>query len=199
MDRQLTEREKFDVVIEEYASGRIPFAQREGGARVIQLIDKAIRDKDFKMELHVHSLERLGRNLKDLSNVISMCSDAGVGIVCQAQGIRTILPSGEPCITSQFLAGILASLAQFEAETIRIRTQEGQALCRAQGRYTGRKKGSVVPPEKFLKRPKVVKALEYLNQGLKAKDVSKLVGLHANTISKVKRIYQSEKRKGNIK
>ena len=189
MDRQLIDREKFDVVIEEYASGRIPFAQREGGARIIQLIERASRDKEFKMELHVHSLERLGRNLKDLSNVISMCSDAGVGIVCEAQAIRTLNPDGSQNFTSVLLAGIMSALAQWSIDTIAQMRNEGTAIAKAKGnRYLGRKPGSSVPPEIFLKKPKVAKAVEYLQKGLMAKEVAKLVGMHPNSISKIKRL-----------
>jgi DNA invertase Pin-like site-specific DNA recombinase len=189
MDRQLIESEKFDVVIEEYASGRIPFAQREGGARIIQFIERAIRDKEFKMELHVHSLERLGRNLKDLSNVISMCSDAGVSIVCEAQAIRTLNPDGSQNFTSVLLAGIMSALAQWSIDTTAQMRNEGIAIAKAKGnRYLGRKPGSCVPPEKFLQQPKVAKAVDYLKRGLMTKEVSQLVGLHPNTISKIKRI-----------
>ena len=95
MDRQLVDKDKFDIVIEEYVSGRIPFAQREGGTRIIQLIERAKKDKEFKLDLYVHSLERLGRNLKDLTNVFSQCSDAGVGIICEAELI--LLISLLPC------------------------------------------------------------------------------------------------------
>jgi DNA invertase Pin-like site-specific DNA recombinase len=200
MDRQLVEKDKFDIVIEEYVSGRIPFGQREGGARIIELIERAKKDKEFKFDLYVHSLERLGRNLKDLTNVISQCSEAGVGIVCKAQGIRTLNPDGTTNVTSALLAGILSALAQWEADTIAIRRSEGIAIAKAKGNcYLGRKPGSKIPNEKWLKSKTISQAVEFLNQGLKAKDVSKLVGLHPNTISKVKRIYQSEKRKGNIK
>ena len=199
MDRQLIEKGKFDIVIEEYVSGRIPFAQREGGARVLELIEKARKDKSFTMELHVHSLERLGRNLKDLTQVIGLCSDSGVGVVCESQGIRTINPDGSANVTGVLLAGILSSLAQWEADTIAIRRNEGIAIAKANGKsYLGRKPGSRVPPEKFLQLPKVAKAVDYLKQGLRAKDVSKLVGLHPNTISKVRRIWESQVRKGKI-
>jgi len=189
MDRQLVDKDKFDIVIEEYVSGRIPFAQREGGTRIIQLIERAKKDKEFKLDLYVHSLERLGRNLKDLTNVFSQCSDAGVGIICEAQGIRTLNADGSANITSVLLAGILSALAQWEADTIAIRRSEGIAIAKADGsRYLGRKTGSSVPPEKFLKKTKVAKAVEYLQKGLMAKEVAKLVGLHANTVSKIKRI-----------
>lgn len=189
LDRQLVEKEKFNIVIEEYASGRIPFAQREGGIRVLQLIDRAKKDTGFKMDLYVHSLERLGRNLKDLTNVISQCSDAGVGIICEAQGIRTLNADGSPNVTSVLLAGILSALAQWEADTIAIRRSEGIAIAKAKGgSYLGRKPGSRVPTEKFLRKPKIAKAVEYLQRGLKAKEVAQLVGLHPNTISKIKRL-----------
>ena len=189
MDRQLVDKDKFDIVIEEYVSGRIPFAQREGGTRIIQLIERAKKDKEFKLDLYVHSLERLGRNLKDLTQVFSQCSDAGVGIICEAQGIRTLNADGSANITSVLLAGILSALAQWEADTIAIRRSEGIAIAKADGnRYLGRKPGSRVSPEKFLKKPKVAKAVEYLQKGLMAKEVAKLVGLHPNSVSKIKRI-----------
>lgn len=189
MDRQLVDKDKFDIVVEEYVSGRVPFGQREGGSRILKLIERAQKDKEFKFDLYVHSLERLGRNLKDLTNVFSQFSGVGAGIICEQQGIRTLNPDGTANITSTLLAGILSALAEWEADTIAIRRSEGIALAKANGnRYLGRKPGSRVPPDKFLKKPKVAKAVEYLQRGLTAKEVARLVGIHPNTVSKIKRI-----------
>ena len=56
------------------------------------------------------------------------------------------------------------------------------------GTYTGRKKGSNEDVLKFLSKEKNKKALDYLKKGYKINEVSKITGLHSNTISKIKKI-----------
>jgi len=189
IDRQMMEKDKYDIVIEEYASGRIPFGEREGGKKIMEMVDKAKRDPSWKMELHLHSLERLGRRTDDLLNTVRICTEAGVGIVCESQGIRTLLPDGTKSITNELLLNLLSILANYELEVLASRRREGIAAAKAKGtKYLGRKPNSKETVEKFLSKPKVVKALEYLRRGLTCRDASRLSSIHTNTCSKIKRL-----------
>jgi len=94
---------------------------------------KALRTGDV---LVVWKLDRLGRNLKHLVNVVQDLSDRKIGFkVLSGQGanIDTTTASGK------LFFGIFAALAEFERELIVERTKAGLASARARGRFGGRK------------------------------------------------------------
>jgi 5-methylcytosine-specific restriction endonuclease McrA len=54
-------------------------------------------------------------------------------------------------------------------------------------KYSGRKHNTKEDILKFLSKPKNAKAVEYLKKGFKCGETAKLVGLHINTITKIKK------------
>jgi len=93
---------------------------------------KALRAGDT---LIVWKLDRLGRDLRHLVNVVHDLTDRGVGLkVLTGQGaaIDTTTASGK------LVFGIFAALAEFERELISERTKAGLASARARGRKGGR-------------------------------------------------------------
>lgn len=94
---------------------------------------KALRPGDV---LVVWKLDRLGRDLRHLVNLVKDLAEHDVGLrVLAGQGaqIDTTTPAG------RLIFGIFASLAEFERELIRERTVAGLAAARARGRSGGRK------------------------------------------------------------
>lgn len=94
---------------------------------------KALRGGDV---LVVWKLDRLGRDLRHLVNVVQDLTERGIGLrVLAGQGaqIDTTTPAG------RLVFGIFAALAEFERELIRERTVAGLAAARARGRKGGRK------------------------------------------------------------
>ena len=64
---------------------------------------------------------------------------------------------------------------------------EGIKLAKLKGAYKGRLKGSKEGVVKFLTKEKNKKALEYLKKGYKAIEISAILGLNMNTITKIKK------------
>ena len=94
---------------------------------------KSLRHGDV---LVVWKLDRLGRSLRHLVDVVESLNERSVGLrVLTGQGaqIDTTTPSG------RLVFGIFASLAEFERELIRERTMAGLSAARARGRKGGRK------------------------------------------------------------
>lgn len=93
---------------------------------------KALREGDT---LVVWKLDRLGRNLRHLIELIETLSARNIGLrVLTGQGaaIDTTKPEGK------LVFGIFAALAEFERELIVERTRAGLAAARARGRKGGR-------------------------------------------------------------
>jgi DNA invertase Pin-like site-specific DNA recombinase len=94
---------------------------------------KALRAGDT---LVVWKLDRLGRNLRHLVNVVHDLTERDVGLrVLTGQGaaIDTTTAAGK------LVFGIFAALAEFERELISERTRAGLVAARARGRRGGRK------------------------------------------------------------
>lgn len=94
---------------------------------------KALRPGDT---LVVWKLDRLGRSLHHLVNVVHDLTERGIGLrVLTGEGaaIDTTTAAGK------LVFGIFAALAEFERELISERTRAGLASARARGRKGGRK------------------------------------------------------------
>src|SRR3954471_7042626 len=93
---------------------------------------KALRRGDV---LVVWKLDRLGRDLRHLVNLVRELAERGAGLkVLTGQGaaIDTTTPAGKLAF------GIFAAIAEFERELIVERTKAGLAAARARGRRGGR-------------------------------------------------------------
>jgi len=82
----------------------------------------------------VYKLDRLGRSLQHLVQLIGEFETVGVGLVCASQGIDT--SSDNPAGRLQM--NVLMSVAEFERSLIRERVRAGLAAARAKGKRLGR-------------------------------------------------------------
>jgi len=85
--------------------------------------------------LIIWKLDRLGRNLAHLIHLTTELIEKKVGLISLNDPIDTSTAQG------RMVFGIFASLAEFERELIRERTQAGLTSARARGRKSGRPKG----------------------------------------------------------
>lgn len=83
--------------------------------------------------LCVWRLDRLGRSLKHLIEVVGLLEARGVGFRSLTEAIDTTTPSG------RLLFAVMGALGEFEADLIRERTRAGLEAARARGRRGGRK------------------------------------------------------------
>lgn len=83
----------------------------------------------------VWKLDRLGRSLKHLVETVNLLLQRDVGIKSLNDPIDTTTPQG------RLVFNLFASLAEFERDVIRERTQAGLSAARARGRTGGRPKG----------------------------------------------------------
>lgn len=91
---------------------------------------KALRAGDT---LVVWRLDRLGRSLPDLVQIIADLEQRGIGFESLTEKIETSSAAGK------LVLHVFAALAEFERGLIRERTQAGLAAARARGRAGGRK------------------------------------------------------------
>jgi len=102
--------------------------------QLIALIEH-IREGDT---VHVHSLDRLGRDIRDLRNLVdTITKDKGCTLKFHKEGL-TFEPLQGSNPMNDLLLNLLGSVAEFELALINERRQEGQARARAEGKHCGR-------------------------------------------------------------
>jgi len=89
--------------------------------------------------LVVWRLDRLGRSLKYLIEVITRLNERGIGFKSLTEQIDTTTSGGK------LIFHVFGALAEFERDIIRERTQAGLAAARARGRMGGRPKKLETP------------------------------------------------------
>jgi DNA invertase Pin-like site-specific DNA recombinase len=79
-------------------------------------------------------LDRIGRSLRNLLEVMNELGERGIDLKVLDQDVDTTTPSG------RLIFAVLAAIAEFERDLIRERTMDGLAAARARGRTGGRKR-----------------------------------------------------------
>jgi len=182
-DRQKINEKDFDYTVEDKCSGAIPFFERPGCKEIVKLIAKG-----GLTTLAVWSIDRLGRNLRDIVNTIHFFNETKVAIRFISQGLVTLDENGKENPISKMMISILGVVGEMERSQIRERQLEGIKIAKAMGVYKGRAAGSTEDVHAFLSKPSNHKALNYLKGGLKPTEVAKLTALHPNTITKIKKL-----------
>jgi DNA invertase Pin-like site-specific DNA recombinase len=122
--------------------------------------------------LVVWKLDRLGRSLPHLVETVKGLVDKGVGFKSLQENIDTTTSGGK------LIFHIFASLAEFERDIIRERTNAGLTAARARGRKGGRPKG--IMDEKKQKAALALKA----NPQYSISEICEIVGISRNTYYK---------------
>jgi len=122
--------------------------------------------------LVVWKLDRLGRSLGFLCELVERLGKQGAGFQSLTDGIDTTTHSGK------LVFQIMGALAEFERDLIRERTRAGMKAAKKQGKHVGRPKA--------LSPAQVQHMHELLAAGKTQREVVKLLGVSANTIGRAK-------------
>lgn len=104
-----------------------------GKTAVRQELDHCLKALRAGDTLVVWRLDRLGRSLPDLVQIVAGLEEKGIGFESITEKIETTSAAGK------LVFHVFAALAEFERNLIRERTQAGLVAARARGRSGGRK------------------------------------------------------------
>ena len=136
-------------------------AERPGLNKALEML----REGDT---LVVWKLDRLGRSVKHLVDLVSDLAKQGVHLKSLTDSIDTGTPSG------RFFFHVMASLAQMERELTVERTRTGLEVARKQGRKGGRRRQMTAS--------KIESARKLLATGVQPRDVAKNLGVSIPTL-----------------
>lgn len=135
--RVSTKKQSLDMQLDElkrYGCEEI-ITEKESGAKKdrkeLQLLLSKLRKDDT---LVVYKLDRLGRTMHQLVNLLQEFNEKGIHFVSIKDGIDTSTTMG------RFLFHIFGAMAEMEREVINERVISGVAAAKARGREGGRKK-----------------------------------------------------------
>lgn len=126
-DRQLQDVE-LDTIFTEKVSGKD--TNRPELARCMA----HLRSGDV---LHVHSIDRLARNLADLQNLIDDLTKRGVTVVFHKENLTFTGDSSNPM--NKLMLQMLGAFSEFERSLIKERQREGIQAAKARGQKLGAK------------------------------------------------------------
>ena len=89
-----------------------------------------LRDGDT---LHIHSIDRLARSLRDLLNIVEELLGRGIKIIFHKEGME--FDGLNPNPSQALYLNILGAVAEFERQMIRERQKEGVLLARQRNAY----------------------------------------------------------------
>ena len=130
--REFAARRGFDVVEE--------FVDRTSGAKESRpALDRLMNDARRRRfdAVIVWKLDRLGRSLKHLVNVLADLGTYGVAFISMNDNLDLSTPTG------RLLFGLLASMAEFERSLIQERVKAGLRFAKSRGKRLGRPKRTV--------------------------------------------------------
>jgi DNA invertase Pin-like site-specific DNA recombinase len=136
-------------------------AERPGLAKALEIL----REDDT---LVVWKLDRLGRSVKNLVDLVADLHQQGVQFKSLTNAIDTGTPSG------RFFFHVMASLAEMERELTIERTRAGLEVARQLGRKGGRKRQ--------MTDSKIESAKKLLTSGVPPRDVAKNLGVSVPTL-----------------
>jgi DNA invertase Pin-like site-specific DNA recombinase len=169
--RVSTEEQNLDLQLAALKEAGCPriFTDTSSGARLDRLgLREALSHVREDDTVVVWKLDRLGRTVKGLVDLVNQFETQHVHFKSLTDSIDTTTPAG------RFFFHVMASLAQMERELLIERTQAGLAAARRQGRVGGRKRK--------MTEPKMKAAKNLLAAGTPPREVAQSLGVSVPTL-----------------
>lgn len=165
IDRQTINKEDYDEVFEDYASG----VSTTNRPRLQELL-KWVRTGDV---IEVHSIDRLARNVTDLLNIIKIITEERKAeIYFIKENLRFTNDLDNPF--NKLMLQMVGSIAEFERNIIRSRQREGIAIAKAKGVYSKERRRKV-------SGNRMEELKKDVANGIKTKDICKKFGITERT------------------
>lgn len=140
----------------------------------LQAMLEYVREGDV---IHVHSIDRLARNLKDLSLLVDDLNAKGISIHFHKENL-TFTNNAEPM--KKLMFQLLGSFAEFERSLIRERQREGIAKAKQAGKYKGRRK--------TIDSSVIIEAMS--KEGASYRKTAKALNISLSTVQRVMKEYK---------
>jgi DNA invertase Pin-like site-specific DNA recombinase len=139
-----------------------------GVSRVRPELSRLLADLESGDHVVVWKLDRLGRSLQHLIQLINGFKDQGVDFSSVTDSIDTSTAGG------RLTFHVMGAMAEFESAIISERTKAGMSAAKARGSHLGRPKG--------LSTEQVARAREWLDEGRTRREIARLLRVSPATL-----------------
>jgi DNA invertase Pin-like site-specific DNA recombinase len=167
--------EKGEIAFIDKCSGAVPFNERNQAKRLIDHLKK-----NPTCETEILSVDRIGRSTLDILQTIQFFKENGYVLKIKNLGMDNSSPFFDLMIS------LLGTLAEHERQVIKERCRGGIMVAKANGIYTGRKKGTTDDRNRTLKKHQDI--VICLQSKMKIADICRLTNKNRGTIQKVKKL-----------
>jgi DNA invertase Pin-like site-specific DNA recombinase len=122
--------------------------------------------------LHVHSMDRLARNLMDLRRIVDGLVAEGVAVHFVKESITF---TAEATSAARLMLNLMGAFAEFERELIRERQREGIAIARKAGKFSKERAKKLTPAQ-------VAEVRELANARWPIADLARQFGVSRQTL-----------------
>jgi DNA invertase Pin-like site-specific DNA recombinase len=182
--RQQKNESNFGKTYVDKISGSVSFFDRPQSKKLINdiTIGKIV-------EVHVVSIDRIGRNILDILTVCEFLNNNDVNLYVENIGMFSMV-DGKSNPIFKMIVSVLGNVAEMERDNMLERQKAGIEIAKAKGVYKGRLYGSKMTNEEFLKKYKKVEV--ELQNGQSLRRAALLGGCSLGIAQKVKGLMQIE-------
>lgn len=179
-ERQQKNENDFNKIYVDKTSGSISFFDRQQSKKLINDISLG-----KIAEVHVVSIDRIGRNILDILTVCEYFTNNDVNLYVENIGMYSMIED-KPNPIFKMIVSVLGNVAEMERNNMLERQKAGIEIAKAKGVYKGRLYGSRMTDEEFLKKYKKVEI--ELRKGESLRRSAKLGEVSLGVAQKVKRL-----------
>ncbi|RTZ09852.1 recombinase family protein [Flavobacterium sp. GSP27] len=178
--RQEVNAKEFSTIYIDKTSGSVQFTERKEAKKLLADIESGI-----VTEIHISSIDRLGRNIIDILTVVEFLTQKSIKLFVENIGMYSLIDN-KPNPSFKMIVSVLGNVAEMERLNMLERQRQGIELAKAKGTYTGRLFGSKMSDaEVLIKYKSVVKELK---NGESLRRASKIGGCSLGTAQKIQRL-----------
>ncbi|MES2649612.1 MAG: recombinase family protein [Bacteroidota bacterium] len=183
--RQEVNANTFDKVYIDRCSGSLKLAERKEGKKLLKDIESG-----QATELHIASIDRLGRNLIDVLTMVELFNKHQVNVFIENIGMFSLIDK-KPNGSFKMIISVLGNVAELEREYLLERQKQGIEIAKAKGVYTGRLYGTKMTDSQLLDKYKTVVA--ELKKGESLRRAAKLGSCSLGTAQRIKGVLENHK------
>jgi DNA invertase Pin-like site-specific DNA recombinase len=180
--RQETNAKDFSKIYADKTSGSIQFSERKEAKKLLSDIESGT---GFITEIHVSSIDRLGRNIIDILTMVEYFNEKEIKLYVENIGMFSLIDN-KPNPSFKMIISVLGNVAEMERISMLERQRQGIELAKVNGTYKGRLYGTKISDSDFLLKYKVV--VKELKKGESLRRASKIGGCSLGTAQKIQKL-----------
>jgi DNA invertase Pin-like site-specific DNA recombinase len=166
-------------------SGSIPFNERPNAIKLLKDIEAK------KVEtLHVHSIDRLGRNAYDIQTTLNTLNNLNINVYVENIGLYSMIENKTNSIF-KMITDVLSNVAEMERSSLLERQREGILIAKAKGTYKGRQMNTNETTQQFLSKYNQSHLELIKDENYSIRKLASITNLSNNTIVKIRKTIKS--------